>query len=70
MKTESIIEAAKAAPPITVGGLTFLGIALADWVLMGSALYTLFLLIDKFPVVVARIERGCAWVKEKFNGSK
>lgn len=47
----AVTEAAKAAPPITVGGLTLWGVGLADWVLILTALYTIlqiyFLLRDK-----------------------
>jgi len=47
----AVTEAVKAAPPITVGGLTLWGVGLADWVLMLTAIYTVlqigFLLRDK-----------------------
>lgn len=47
----AVTEAAKAAPPLTVGGLTLWGVGLADWVLMLTAIYTLlqifFLIRDK-----------------------
>lgn len=47
----AVSEAVKAAPPLTVGGLTLWGVGLADWVLMLTALYTIlqifFLIRDK-----------------------
>lgn len=47
----AVTEAIKAAPPITVGGLTMWGVSLSEWVLILTAVYTLlqiyFLLRDK-----------------------
>jgi len=45
-------EAAKAAPAVTVGGLTLFGVGLSDWVLLATLIYTVlqvfFLLRDKW----------------------
>lgn len=45
------VEAAKAAPPITVVGMTLGGVSLQEWVLILTAVYTVlqigFLLRDK-----------------------
>lgn len=54
MKQETLIEVAKAAPPLSVGGLTMWGIPLAEWVLVFSLIYTALLIIDKLPVVIRR----------------
>ena len=35
-----VAEAAKATPPTAVAGLTLSGVALADWVLLLTAIYT------------------------------
>lgn len=51
---ESLIEAAKAAPVASVGGLTLWGYPLNDVVLVLTLCYTVFLLIDKFPAVYGR----------------
>ena len=44
-------EAVKAAPAVTVGGLTFFGVGLSDWVLLLTLIYTIlqigFLIRDK-----------------------
>lgn len=44
-------EAARAAPTLTVGGLTLFGVGLSDWVLLATLIYTVlqvfFLLRDK-----------------------
>lgn len=46
-----VTEAVKAAPPLTVGGLTMWGVSLSEWVLILTAIYTVlqiyFLLRDK-----------------------
>lgn len=48
---DAVTEAIKAAPPITVGGLTMWGVSLSEWVLILTAIYTVlqiyFLLRDK-----------------------
>ena len=47
-----LAEGAKAAPALTVGGLTLAGVGLADWLLAVTLVYTLaqlfFLLRDKW----------------------
>ena len=47
----AVTEAVKAAPPLTVGGLTLWGVGLSEWVLILTAIYTVlqiyFLLRDK-----------------------
>jgi len=47
----AVLETLRAAPPITVGGLTLFGSSLEDWVLILTALYTVlqigFLIRDK-----------------------
>lgn len=50
--SDLITEAAKAAPTVTVGGLTLFGVVLSDWVMILTIVYTLlqlfFLLRDKW----------------------
>jgi hypothetical protein len=70
MKPDNIKEALTAAPPISVTGLTLMGYPLSDLVLIGTALYTLFLLIDKLPVVIVRLTSFAAWAKEKLHGKE
>lgn len=63
--TDLIPEPVKAAPPVGVGGLTFLGIYLDQWVMLVTLVYTLFLIIDKFPTVASRLGEGLRWLKKK-----
>ena len=37
----AVTEAVKAAPPLTVGGLTMWGVGLSEWVLVLTAIYTI-----------------------------
>lgn len=67
MKTETVNEALRAAPPVGVGGLTFLGIYLNEWVLLATLVYTLFLIVDKLPVVFERLRSLCLFVKKWRN---
>ena len=59
---ELATEAAKAAPAVTVGGLTLFGVVLSDWVMILTIVYTLaqlvFLLRDKW------------WNRKDRNGRK
>lgn len=61
LKTDTAVVAV-GAPPAGISGMTLLGLSLPDWVLIGTAIYTvlaLFVLIrDKFYL---------PW-KEKRNG--
>ncbi len=67
MSNDSSIEALKAAPPLTVGGVTLLGYPLEQWVLVGTFIYTIFLLIDKTPVVISRLRSLYTWIKNGRN---
>ena len=42
-----------AAPPVTVAGMTFIGIPLADWVLIVTLVYTGVQLVIALPKAVA-----------------
>lgn len=68
MKKETLIEAVKDAPPISVGGLAFLGVPLSDWVLILTLVYTIFLLIDKSHVVLIRVRQFINWLRSNNDG--
>lgn len=48
---DTLAEASKAAPPVTVGGLTLVGVPLSDWLIIATLVYTVlqivFLIRDK-----------------------
>ena len=62
MKTENIAEAIKAVPPIGVGGLSLCGLQLSEWVVIMTLIYTLFLIVDKLPVVLERARQFWDWL--------
>ena len=51
---DTLNEAYKAAPPVTVGGLTFVGVPLSDWLIVVTLIYTVlqivFLIRDKWYI--------------------
>lgn len=70
MSKQAIREAISATPPVSVSGLTLLGFPLSEWVLVGTAIYTAFLIIDKMPTVAERIRSLVTWIKEKTDGKE
>lgn len=66
--TEHAKDLVMAAPPVSVGALTLWGLPLSEWVLILTALYTIFLLITKLPLVLRVIWDGWLWIKRRFNG--
>lgn len=65
MKTETVTEALKAVPPLGVGGLSLCGLELQQWVVVLTLIYTVFLLIDKFPTVIDRLKQFWAWITKE-----
>lgn len=63
MKTDTAV-AVSAAPPAGVGGMLVAGVPLADWVLIGTAIYTVLALF-----VLVRDKFYRPW-KEKSGGSR
>ena len=63
--SDIVTEVAKAAPALTVGGLTLFGVGLADWVLIVTLVYTLlqvgFLLRDKMYRPRKDARNGSKW---------
>lgn len=61
------LEAAKAAPPLGVGGLTLFGVPLNDVVLLLTAVYTVFLIIKTAPAVIAVLRDWFNKAKERYG---
>lgn len=57
-------EVAQALPPTSVVGLTLFGMPLSEWVYVATLIWTVFLIIDKFPTIVQRIRAMVNWFKE------
>jgi hypothetical protein len=66
----TLFEATKASPAVGPAGLTLMGVPLPEWIMVGSAIYTLFLIIDKVPTVIHRCRQFVRWVKGFRNGSQ
>ena len=60
---DALFDAVKAAPPVGVAGMSVFGMPLSDAVLALTALYTVFLIIDKLPTVLTRIVEMYRWLK-------
>lgn len=61
MKSETLNEVVRAAPPVSVGGLTLWGTPLSEWVLLLTIVYTVFLIVDKAFSIWPKIK--AAWQK-------
>jgi hypothetical protein len=64
MKT-STSEALLASPTLATGGLVMFGVSLSNWVIIMTLVYTLFLIIDKVPVIIERVRQLVDWVKRR-----
>ncbi len=69
MESDTLHEVARAAPPAGMAGLTLWGFPLNEWVLLATLIYTVFLIVDKFPAVIRRIRALGQWVKERYGQS-
>ena len=58
-------EAIQAAPPVSVVGLSLFGVPLSEWVYVATLIYTVFLIVDKLPVVACRLRQMVRRLKER-----
>lgn len=65
MSNDTLIEAAKAAPPVSAGVSLLVGVTLNEVLVFATLLYTIFLLIDKFPTVVERLRQGYNYIRRR-----
>lgn len=56
--------------PVGISGLTFVGITMKDWVLMGTAVLIVFQLIVMAPKAYRAILKGKSNIKEKILNGK
>jgi cytochrome c-type biogenesis protein CcmH/NrfF len=66
---EHFKDLALAAPSVSVGTLTLWGVPLAQWVLVLTAVYTVFLIIDKLPAVWRVLCALYRWGKKHVQGN-
>lgn len=57
--THAVTEAIKATPPLGVGGLTLFGFPLNEVVLLLTAVYTIWLIVEKTPKVLDALLNLC-----------
>lgn len=62
-------ELVAAAPPVGVATLTFAGVALSQWVLIATLVYTVILILKHIPGAIVSIRRGLRWLKEHHDKS-
>jgi len=55
MNMQTVTETVKAAPPVTVGVTMIWGLPLSEWAQIAAIVWTLFLIIEKAPVVWQRL---------------
>lgn len=55
MNMQTVTETVKAAPPVTVGVTMIWGLPLSEWAQIAAIVWTIFLLIEKAPVVWQRL---------------
>ena len=65
MAHQEIADLVKAAPPLTITGMTMLGFPISDWVLLLTALYTIlqiYLLLRRMVFAIRSSDRdpNCA----------
>ena len=52
---QTVTETVKAAPPVTVGVTMIRGFPLSEWAQITAIIWTVFLIIEKAPVVWGRL---------------
>jgi dolichyl-phosphate-mannose--protein O-mannosyl transferase len=51
MKQETLSQAAAASPPVSVAGLTLMGMPIAEWVQLLTLIYVLGLVVIQLPKI-------------------
>jgi len=55
MNMQTVTETVKAAPPVTVGVTMIWGLPLSEWAQIVAIIWTIFLIVEKAPVVWGRL---------------
>lgn len=69
MSMQTVTETVKAAPPVTVGMSSYWGWHPSELAQVLAIIWTIFLIIEKLPVVIDRIQSFSRWVIRIFNRS-
>lgn len=61
--TAPVVELAKSAPPAGAVVAYFAAVPLATWVQIATLVWTIFLIIEKLPVIIERMRQFNAWLR-------
>lgn len=67
MNMQTVAEVAKSAPPVTVGVFTLWGLELNQWAQVLAIVWTLFLIIEKAPVIWTRLCSLASLIKKGYQ---
>lgn len=70
MNMQTVTETVKAAPPVTVGVTMIWGLPLSEWAQIAAIVWTIFLLIEKAPVVWQRLSDLYKKLRGTYGNSK
>ena len=65
---DTLTEAVKAAPPVSLSGLSMWGVPIPEVLTILTIIYTLIMLINALPTLIKRVKQFVAWVKGVING--
>lgn len=51
MKHETLSQAAQASPPVSIAGLTLMGVPIAEWVQLMTLIYVLGMIVAQLPKI-------------------
>jgi hypothetical protein len=67
MNMQTVTDTVKAAPPITVGMSSYWGWHPSELAQILAIIWTVFLIIEKLPVVIDRLQSFAKWVLNIFK---
>lgn len=60
-KSDALVETLKAAPPVSVGGLTFFNVPLPDLVQLITIVWLVILIVTKLPELGTALRKIKGW---------
>lgn len=64
---DALAETLKAAPPVSVGGLTLFGVSLPELVHLVTLIWLLILIVGKLPDLFNTLRKFRDWVRRKYD---
>lgn len=56
---QAVLDAAPSVPPPVIAGMTLCGVALSDWVLFATLLYTVILILNNLETLFRKVKGWC-----------